>query len=262
MTDDHIDLKCFKFSEEETTYQRWQQAQQWELAFWNRQNIPSPFWKRLLRPLLVLIGLRQRQQISNLDDRNRWWKEKFNDYNDLPQRFENVCELGCGPYTNLRVILEEREAQYVHCSDPLARKYIRYPNAWLANMYRAGLVSVDSHPAESCPFKSDYFDLTVMINVLDHTRNPFRCLEEAIRITAPRGYFVFGQDLTGKTEKKPANSGHPFYFNHDQLLPILNRFCTPVLSKIISRNEVHDPGMHYGALVYIGQKLSPNKGIS
>jgi hypothetical protein len=38
--------------------ERWREAQQWELAFWNRKNLPSPFWKRLIRPLLVVLGLR------------------------------------------------------------------------------------------------------------------------------------------------------------------------------------------------------------
>ena len=33
--------------------ERWLDAQRWERQFWDRQNVPPPFWKPALRPLLV-----------------------------------------------------------------------------------------------------------------------------------------------------------------------------------------------------------------
>jgi len=197
-------------SSNSTTQERWLKAQEWELAFWNRQNIKPVWWKRLLRPSLVLVGLRYPLQKVEYDDRNFWWKEKFNHYVDLPKEFTNVCELGCGPYTNIRLIREGRKIQYIHCSDPLASHYVKYETAWLGKACRLGLVSIDFHPAEDCPYESNYFDLTVLINVLDHVRNPWICLQQAIRITKPSGYFVFGQDLTDSEDKIPTNPGHPF----------------------------------------------------
>lgn len=238
-----------------TTVERWQEAQEWESAFWDRQNIPSPRWKRMLRPLLVAVGLRpKRAPLSELDDRNHWWMRHFEDYAALPRRAANACELGCGPYTNMRLISKKTEVDHIHCSDPLASRYVAYPSAWLARACRAGKVSVDFHPAEECPYKTDYFDVVAMINVLDHVRDAGRCVEEAIRITAPGGYFVFGQDLTGVHDRHPSNPGHPVLLTHHQLLPILQAATVPVLNKIVAREEMHEPEMHYGALVYIGRK--------
>ncbi len=147
-----------------------------------------------MRPVLVVLGLRARTTKPAFDDRNYWWKAQFNDYADLPSRFENACELGCGPYSNIRLISEDRDIRYMHCSDPLAASYIRYGQAWVGRAHREGRVSVDFHPAEECPYRSDYFDLTILINVLDHVQDARRCLDEALRITAPGGYLVFGQD--------------------------------------------------------------------
>ena len=236
--------------------ERWREAQQWELAFWNRQNLPSPFWKRLIRPLLVVRGLRAQVSKTTYDDRNEWWRKQFDNYSFLPPSSDNVCELGCGPYTNMRLILEGMQAKHVHCSDPLARSYMSYPNAWLGAAARAARVCVDYHPAEECPYASDYFDLVVMINVLDHVRDARRCLEHAIRITRTGGLLLFGQDLTLATDEQPGNPGHPFILNHQQLEPVLLSRFKPVLKRIVPRAEVSEPEMHYGALVFAGRKLS------
>ena len=233
---------------------RWRQAQQWEKAFWDRQNIPSVWWKRLLRPLLVLVGLRSPLEQQVFDDRNHWWKEKFNNYKNIPDQFNNVCELGCGPYTNVRLIAQNCKIKYIFCSDPLARQYITYKYAWLAQAYRSGFVSVDFHPAEECPYKTNYFDLTIMINVLDHVSDPLECLQEAIRITAPSGYLLFGQDLTQDGYQRPSNPGHPFTFSHQQLERILKHACQTIFYNIVPHAEMMEPDMHYGALVFIGRK--------
>jgi SAM-dependent methyltransferase len=207
-----------------------------------------------LRPLLVLLGMRSPRSQQEFDDRNHWWKCNFEDYAALPRSVENACELGCGPYTNMRLVSEKVDIAHIHCSDPLAREYVTYPKAWLANACRLGRVSVDFHPAEECPFKSDYFDLVIMINVLDHVRDAERCLHEAMRIAAPGGYFVFGQDLTGAEDRPPFNPGHPFLLTHTQLLPILKESMCPILEKLVPREQMSEPEMHYGALIYIGQK--------
>ncbi|MDH3691042.1 MAG: class I SAM-dependent methyltransferase [Gammaproteobacteria bacterium] len=234
--------------------ERWLAAQKWELEFWNRQNIPPVWWKRVLRPFLVMIALRSPRQKTDLDDRNHWWAKHFDQYRILPTVIENACELGCGPYTNIRIIRIDRRIESIHCSDPLAKHYVRYGKAWLANAVRSGLVNYDSHPAEQCPYKSNYFGLTVLINVLDHVRDAEQCLREAVRITAVGGYIVFGQDLTGLDDRRPHNPGHPFLLNHRQLESFLNEHFDTLFWRIAPREEMAERDMHYGALVYIGRK--------
>lgn len=236
------------------TEERWREAQRWEREFWDRQNVPPPWWKRLLRPLLVGVGLRRPLEPVAYDDRNLWWKARFDDYAMLPKRIESLCELGCGPYTNVRLILEDHDAGTVVCSDPLASTYITYPQAWLAKAYREGRIRIDTHPAEECVLPSDSFDVVVMINVLDHVRDPARCLQHAIRIAKRGGLVVFGQDLTTPNDEAPGNPGHPFIVEHEQLMPLLDESLDRQLYRIVPREELHEPEMHYGALCSIGRK--------
>jgi SAM-dependent methyltransferase len=235
--------------------ERWREAQAWELAFWNRQNVPSVWWKRALRPALVLLGLRPRAR-NEYDDRNLWWREKFEGYSMLPDHIANLCELGCGPYTNARLIAEGRRVDSISCSDPLAGSYVRFPKAWLGRAVRAGLVNVDTHPAEECPYRSDYFDVCVLMNVLDHVRDPVACLESAIRITKPGGYLVFSQDLTGEGDRLPSNPGHPFTFGPGEVEPLLDGRFDRAFYRVLSREELGEPEMHCGALMYVGRKRS------
>jgi SAM-dependent methyltransferase len=234
--------------------ERWSEAQQWERAFWNRQNVPPPWWKRLLRPLLVLVGLRPPKEEIAYDDRNVWWKQQFDGYAMLPWRIDALCELGCGPYTNTRLIIEGREVGSIVCSDPLAATYVTYENAWLARAYREKRITIDTNPCEVCPLPSDAFDVVVMINVLDHVRDPKRCLEQAMRITKPGGLFVFGQDLTSEEDEQPGNPGHPFTVHHEQVLPVLGSAFDQVFLKMVPREELDEPAMHYGAMCYVGRK--------
>src|SRR5919202_1432791 len=87
--------------------ERWQRAQQWELAFWRREQQRTG-WRRVayavLRPLLVAIESRR----ATGDDWNLWWSRQFDDYQFLPSQLGDYIELGCGPYTNTRVILKGR----------------------------------------------------------------------------------------------------------------------------------------------------------
>lgn len=234
--------------------QRWQQAQQWEREFWDRQNIPPPWWKRLLRPLLVLVGLRPPPEKVTYDDRNVWWKRHFDDYSVLPAHIESLCELGCGPYTNSRLIIQGREVGSIVCSDPLIETYVSYPNAWLARAYREKRIAIDAHPAEECVLPAESFEVVIMINVLDHVRDPRECLAQALRIIQRGGLFVFGQDLTSEHDEQPWNPGHPFIVDHEQLLPWLDASFDRLFFRMVPRHELDEPAMHYGALCYVGRK--------
>jgi len=174
----------------------------------------------------------------------------------LPAALGNVVELGCGPYTNVRLIRMGRHLSSVICSDPLASHYVQFPRAWLARAVREGLVGVDQHPIEECPFASDFFELTIMINVLDHVRNARKCIEQAMRITAPGGYLVIGQDLTESGDSHPTNPGHPFLLTPDQITPLLDTAFERVFYKVVPKEEMSEPDMHYGALAYVGRKVA------
>ncbi len=240
--------------------ERWQQAQEWEGAYWRAQHPSRPRLlttplKKLTAKVLDKLGPGTDQPSAG-DDWNHWWAGQFEHYQCLPHTFDNVIELGAGPYTNIRVILEDRTASHVICSDPLVNEYLRFKGQWLAKMWQDGKVHVDDHPLEECPFASDYFDLVVVINVLDHCRDSLACIRQAARITKPKGYLVIGQDLTNLDDVQRIGDdiGHPIRIDHDtldtQLLPSFRK----VHYKILSREAGRNPSAHYGTYVFIGQK--------
>lgn len=239
------------------TQERWSQAQKWELSLWEaterKRGWKSPVWK-IVRPFYGLFGLPGGRR----DDYNYWWQKQFDGYGFLADSIDHYIELGCGPYTNTRLILKGRSTRYVVCSDPLIRNYIKYRGTWLYNAYRKGHIQLDPHPAEETPYRDELFDVVVMINVLDHVRDPGRCLENATRITRKGGFFLIGQELTNKEDlsKFPYDLGHPIRLDYEDLAPYLAAF-TPVCNKLLSREEGRNPDAHYATLVFAGKRRMP-----
>jgi len=239
---------------------RWQEAQEWEKNFWDKniQNSKSLKNLNLFKTLIKNI-------ISDGPDYNvnYWWSKEFDEYSFVPKLLHNVVEFGCGHTTNLRVILKGRRAKYVFASDPLIRHYIKYRESPLSKKWRKGEYLLDDHPLEETPFCSDYFDLVVCINVLDHTRDVFLCMKNLIRVVKTNGILIFGQNLTSEDEIKASKElrkssqshvGHPHTFpNEDIFLPYLKGFET-LIHKVLKREEGYSPLWNTGTFIYAGKK--------
>jgi SAM-dependent methyltransferase len=239
--------------------ERWQEAQEWELALW-REGQRKRGWKRLVWPLVAPALRALNWHRAWGDDWNHWWKSRFDDYSFLPVELGDMIELGCGPYTNTRVIIEHRQARRVVCSDPLIRSYITFQGRWLAEAYVEGLVEIDDHAIEELPFVPESFDLVVIINVLDHVRDAERCLQAAVDLVRPGGYLLLGQDLSNDEDiaSHPYDTGHPIRLRHEDLEPYLAPFAT-VLRRDLTREQGRDPRLHYGTLVYAGRKEASDR---
>lgn len=242
--------------------QRWKQAQAWEEAVWVRAARRHG-WRRaawaVAWPVVDLLKLR----IGEGNDWNLWWAKQFDNYSFLPKQVENHIELGCGPFTNTRVIFDlGHSAKHTICSDPLAKTYVNFRGRWLSKQYRAANLLVDDHPIEECPFASNYFDTVVMINVLDHVRDADLCMQHAIRILKPGGHFIIGQDLTtdedarNQPEGFDHDTGHPILMLREDVDKHLGNF-KQVLRKDLKREEGREPELHYSTLIYAGQKINP-----
>lgn len=234
---------------------RWEDAQEWELRYWQaQQGLYGKGFRRIIRRLKYMVWNVADKRHG--DDWNHWWAEKFDNYIQIPKEMDHAIEIGCGPYTNMRIISNGRKILYKYCSDPLAYEYIKLLG-WLSDAYRKGLIALDAHPAEDCPFKSNLFDLVVMINVLDHVRNAEDCVEQAIRITKPGGFFVLGQDLT-EAEEAPNNFvaeiGHPIKLTHDLLSSLVIDRFDAILEKILPKEQARNPIVQSGTYCYIGMK--------
>jgi SAM-dependent methyltransferase len=234
--------------------QRWSEAQRWELAFW-RDGQRKRGWKRLVWPLVAPALRAIDWKRAWGDDWNHWWKRRFENYRFLPAHLGDYVELGCGPFTNTRLILKGRAATRVVCSDPLVRSYVSFTGKWLAEAYAADRIEIDDHPIEETPFPPESFDVVVMINVLDHVRDANLCMGNAIGLLRTGGYFLLGQDLSNEQDlaRHPHDVGHPIRLRLDDLEPYLERL-EPVLRKDLPRGEGRDPRLHYATLVYAGRK--------
>lgn len=237
-------------------HDRWQVAQAWEREHWLRNNKAlGKYGKNFVWRLLALFGIVEKYRG---DDRNLWWKRAFEDYKALPSVVDNALEVGCGPYTNMRLIRQACQPSHLFLSDPLIKTYLKFKMTFVKEMYRSAGCFLDDHPLEELPFANDYFQLGVMINVLDHVRDARLCMANLIRVVRPGGYIVIGQDLTNEEDlaRQPEGltTGHPVTVDEQWFAPYLNGGFEAVFSKVVPRELGWAPQWHYGTLVYIGKK--------
>jgi SAM-dependent methyltransferase len=237
---------------------RWKEAQQWERAHWLRsQRARAKYGKNWIWRTLHFLGLVDKYRG---DDWNLWWRDQFDNYKFLPVELDNAIEVGCGPYTNMRHILKRCSPKHLFLSDPLIKTYIAFELAFTADAYRRGFCILDDHPLEEIPYRDNYFDLVVMINVLDHVRDAGVSMDNAIRILRPGGFLILGQDLTNEDDlnalsKDPGLVGHPVKLPEEWFRPYLTSSFHPVLDKVLSRNDGREPSNHYATLVFSGTKI-------
>jgi SAM-dependent methyltransferase len=143
---------------------------------------------------------------SAQEDRNRVHAARFAGYEALAgRRFERAIELGCGPFTNLRLAMEVADLGEVHLLDPLARDYLSHPGC----RYRNGTLAAEPRwphalarrnvarpvTVEACAIEeyrpAGRFDLVVMVNVLEHCFDAPAVLARIDELLAPGGTFVF-----------------------------------------------------------------------
>jgi ubiquinone/menaquinone biosynthesis C-methylase UbiE len=236
--------------------ERWQNAQAWERDHWLRdQKALARYGKNLVWRLLSLFGVVEKYRG---DDRNRWWRDAFDNYSFLPQTVDNALEVGCGPYTNMRLIRTQCNPRHLYLSDPLIRTYVQLNMTFVNEMYRDAACCLDDHPLEELPFADDYFDLVVMINVLDHVRDADQCMKSLTRVLKHGGFAIIGQDLSDlddlKRQPEGLRVGHPIALDERWFEPYLKGRFNRVLYKVLPRDVGWAPQWHYGTLCFAGTK--------
>jgi SAM-dependent methyltransferase len=224
---------------------QWQVAQAWERDFWLReQKNLAKYGKNQLWRILATFGIVEKYRG---DDDNRWWASGFENYKFLPAKVDNAIEVGCGPYTNMRLIRKVCAPAHLFVSDPLIRTYVKFKMTFVNKMYREAGCYLDDHPLEDLPYKDNYFDLAVMLNVLDHVQDANACMSSLIRIVKPGGFVVIGQDLTNEDDLR----AHP---DEEWFSPCLDEKFTPLIWKTLPRSAGRTPQWHYGTLLFAGIK--------
>jgi SAM-dependent methyltransferase len=113
---------------------------------------------------------------------------------------------------------------------------------------------IDDHPLEECPFASGYFDLVVMINVLDHVRDALLCLEQVKRVVAPGGLVVLGQDLVSADALDYVDPLHPIRILQPTMDNAVADDFEPLLRRVLPREESRNPDVASGTWLFIVAK--------
>ncbi len=136
------------------------------------------------------------------DDRNLQHAEEFEGYGAIAgERFERAMELGCGPFTNLRIIADFVSIGRVSLLDPLIESYLTLPNC----RYAKGTLRAHSGdpvlpveemlacPIEKMPVEGRGYDLVVMMNVIEHCFDVHLIFEKILAITLAGIGFCFSR---------------------------------------------------------------------
>lgn len=220
----------FEFAHMETgvtkvSHERWEQAQKYEEACWF-------------------------ESLNAADDRNFFHYLAFDKYHNLVgKQFEHAIELGCGPFTNLRIISKVANVTKIDLEDPLIHKYLSHPNVRYSNsLLRNGDFALDpffvksirkvcrlfSHRLankitvsrkikvdklyncgiEEMPINRKY-DLIVIVNVIEHCQDVERIFDVIKMISKPGTILVFadkkydGKEVYELLKSEYFEAGHP-----------------------------------------------------
>jgi SAM-dependent methyltransferase len=162
------------------------------------------------------------------DDRNHYHFEHFRGYKDVRGRyFRRAVELGCGPFTNARLIIPQLGGlAQIDLLDPLIDDYLSHPNC----TYKSG--SLGNLPTNLIKSSIEdwntslKYDLVIVINVLEHCFNVPAIFEKIAQVLVPGGVLIFA-DVSADEEflmlDSCYDSGHPIRLVDDYLEDCLNK---------------------------------------
>ena len=229
--------------------ERWQVAQRYELETWRR---------RLSFPRYQLLAMAHRLGVRACppdDDWNLWWRSKFEEYRMIPREVGSAIEVGCGPFTNIRLIRERCTIDEVVLNDPLVEAYAGMRRSWVSQVAGEPWLAIDPRPLESLVMTGREFDLVVMINVLDHVQDPEACMDRATGLVAEHGLIVIGQDLYEPLRGRDGpDPGHPVRIREGQLSGWVDRCFRSLYQRTLPRNKGRNPDVHGGTFLFVGQR--------
>jgi SAM-dependent methyltransferase len=195
--------------------ERWQKAQAYERETW-----------------LV-------HAVNSTDDRNLEHADRFEGYKALPKKLGDVIELGCGPFTNLRLILPERTAEHITLLDPLADEYrVHHPHCpYKERMLGESRVNVIALSIEEWDtlgksFRDTRYDTVIMINVLSHYQDAQKVSDWIDVHLKKGGHLVFAEPVRDIDPARLYDVGHPLSYNQD----VIETFLKPYKEKFRSGN--------------------------
>jgi SAM-dependent methyltransferase len=140
---------------------------------------------------------------------------------------QSVIEIGAGPYPNVAAAPRWRRAVAV---DPIARAYAEEGILPAA----ASHVTYIEAPGERVPLASEFADLVIIENALDHVSDPAAVLSEIGRLLRPGGLLWLLVDLSTYSDHM-----HPHPFDEERVRALLAAGGFDVVSDRVSDHKSH-----------------------
>jgi SAM-dependent methyltransferase len=186
--------------------ERQQQAFSCETKFWETTAIP----KRNQDQLLV-----------------------FEHFRSLPSDLGDVLEIGAGPYTKVKLILESRHLSLssVTLVDPLMEEYRSNPR--IQTRYGSGSLEVNGY--DSIPTKlmskvgedavvPSSYDTVILVNTLEHCFNAVQVLTNVHSALKPGGILIFAESFAREMDLLQSDPCHPIQLQQSFFMDYLNTF--------------------------------------
>ena len=204
------------------------------------------------------------------DSNNLLHAEEYNGYRSIVGRkFSHAIELGCGPFTNLRVIGDFVEIEKVTLLDPLVESYLqlpkcRYTREQLKSQTGEHLMPVaEIHtcPIEEMQIEGRRYDLIVMMNVIEHCFDVQKIFSKILEMAAPGAVLIFHDAIYDVSKTKAVldakyyEAGHPLMVAY----PVMEKFMREHF-EMIYFNRMPDAAdqievcPHTGTFYFIGKK--------
>lgn len=177
--------------------------------------------------------------LSTKDDWGWYWKQNMNNWEDIKgKHFENVIEVGCGPFgKNTELALELMTYDNMYHLDPLLDKYTLKGESGIHKIINDTNSTKLPIPLEDFTQHDNMFDLMICCNVIDHCFDSDKCFENMYKALRPGGILLFGNDLKAEEDMAIArDQAHPIMLQEDYLEKVLAPY-TKLYHKIIPREE-------------------------
>jgi len=169
-------------------------------------------------------------------DRNEDHMKGFGGYSQLNLHLQNdnlkLVELGCGPFTNLRLIIPSiyKSIKQVDLLDPLINDYIKHTvNCTFKGGYLSGRkVNLIESGIEEFETEEQY-DIVVMMNVLEHCRDIDIIFEKIKKMMHSNSLFLFHDvsvedDTANEILTNQYDAGHPILLTDSYLKSKISEF--------------------------------------
>jgi len=213
--------------------ERWKEAQHFEKTTWCD------------KPGATMVKIME-------DDHNREYEQIFGGYEQLnfslPNKPINMIELGCGPFTNLRLIIPKlfKHIERIDLLDPLINDYLnhsakcKYKNGYLNNL------KVNLYPIPIEQFIIQYkYHLVVMLNVIPHCYDIDLIFQKIDEMLDDDGVFIFHEKFLPENRINEINdhydAGHPLELTYKYIDDILKKqFKKTIYNKISVMDSEYD----------------------